>query len=80
MGPLLGEGGGSSPMSPVDFKKWQCPLSLFFVMSMSIFQYVNFKIWHLSNLRNILCCVGFMSPIDFKKWPCCTVEFKGQGS
>ena len=21
---------GGSPMSPVDFKKWQCPLSLFF--------------------------------------------------
>ena len=22
---------GGSPMSPVDFKKWQCPLSLFFL-------------------------------------------------
>ena len=25
----LDGGGGGSPMSPVDFKKWQCPLSLF---------------------------------------------------
>ena len=23
-------GGGGSPKSPVNFKKWQCPLSLFF--------------------------------------------------
>ena len=26
VGPLMG---GGAPMSPVDFKKWQCPLSLF---------------------------------------------------
>ena len=25
----LGALDGGSPMSPVDFKKWQCPLSLF---------------------------------------------------
>ena len=27
--PLAGALDGGSPMSPVDFKKWQCPLSLF---------------------------------------------------
>ena len=79
MGPLI-EGGGGSPMSPVDLKKIAMRPVVIFVMSMSIFKYVNFKIWHLSNLRNTLCCVGFMSSIDLKKWPCYPVEFKGQGS
>ena len=27
--PIYGALDGGSPMSPVDFKKWQCPLSLF---------------------------------------------------
>ena len=27
---------GGSPLSPVDFKKWQCPLSLFFRFSSRI--------------------------------------------
>ena len=26
---FIGALDGGSPMSPVDFKKWQCPLSLF---------------------------------------------------
>ena len=29
IGALDGGGGGGGPMLPVDFKKWQCPLSLF---------------------------------------------------
>ena len=69
-------------MSPVDFKKRQCPLSLSFLVDFKIVQCppVDFKkgqctspvtIFHffLSILK------GSMSPVEFKKRLCRPVEF-----
>ena len=71
-------------MSHVDFKKWQCPLSLY------LYFHVDFEIGkcRLLNLRKGPCrvsnffhmSIGFMSHVDFKKWLCRPVGFKGQGS
>ena len=55
-------------MSPVDFKKWQCPLSLFLDFP------VDFKIvqCRLSILRNgnVPCRLFLNVPVDFKGVQC----------
>ena len=79
LGPLM----GGNPISPVDFKKWQCPLSLFFRNVPGNLKMVQCR---LSNLRNTLCHVSnIFSHVDslhlacrFKKRQCRPVEFKGQ--
>ena len=75
---------GKGPISPVNFKKWQCSLSLF-KKKLS----VNFKIvqYHLPILRNTLCHVGniflmsidFTSLVDFGKNMCRTVKLRVKG-
>ena len=67
--------GGGSPVSHVDFKKWQCPLSLF----------LQCQCQFLIN-TNVACRtvhVMLVSPISHvgcQNCPCCPAEFKGQGS
>ena len=70
-------------MSYVNFKKCQCPLSLY------LHYQVDFKIakCRLSNLRKahimslifFPASIGFMSHVNFKEWPCRPVDFNGQG-
>ena len=83
----LGHLMGAPPVSPVDFKKLQCPLSLFLKFP------CRFKMpqCHLSILRNgnVPCYlflnvpddfkVAAMSPVELKKMPYRPVKFKGQG-
>ena len=74
------------PMSPVDFKKWQCHMSLSL-----IYAHVAYLCpCRMSNLRNdyVACrylflsrrmSLSLMTPDDFKKGPCRRVEFRGRG-
>ena len=57
---------GWSSISLDDFKKWQCPLSLFlkFVMSILI---SPFNVTILLLVIYFLISIGFMSPFNFKK-------------
>ena len=59
---------GGSPMSPVDFKKWQCPLSLLLNF------HVDFKKvpCPLSILRkvNVPCHYFFFLSVNFKRAQC----------
>ena len=79
---------GGSPMSPVGFKKWQSPLSLFLKFPVNYKKKVQ---CHLSNSRNdnvpcrnsfFKCSYRFqdlsMSPVKFEKRPCRPAELKGQ--
>ena len=76
-----------SPMSPVDFKKWPCPLSLFLRFPCPFFNGpispVDFKKWGCPLLLVLTFSWRFshgtMSPVDFKIMPCRPVKFKGQG-
>ena len=74
---------GGSPVSNVDFKKWPCPLSLFWQFSCRYqngpMSHVDFKKHPMScRLFSFLMSLGSMSYVDFKKWPCRLVEFRGQ--
>ena len=83
-GALDGRGWGS-PMSLVDFRKWQCPLSLFSEDFPIDFEMVQCRMSDSrhgpSHVTNILQHddIGFMSRLDFNKRPYRPVEFKGQG-
>ena len=65
VGPLM----GGSPISPVYFKKWQCPLSLFFKFSC---RFKKKKQCRLSILRNVNVPCRYFSnvPDDFKGVQC----------
>ena len=73
-----------SPMSPVDFEKWQCSLSLFSKVRVD-FEIVQCRLSILRN-GNVPCryfrnfTVNFaMWPVGFKKRLCRPVKFRGQG-
>ena len=67
-------------MSPVDFKKCQCRMSLSVFKALSP---VDFKKWpcHMSLyfLKPCRMSLGPMSHVKFKKQPCRYVDFRGQG-
>ena len=57
----LDGGGGGSPMSHVEFKKWLCQLSLFFNFNVDL----KMVPCRMSNLRNGLCHVdNIFSHVD----------------
>ena len=70
-------------MSLVEFKKSQCPVSVFLKC-----QFQNSLTLNLRNgprpgarvmsLIFVPMWRGFMSHVDFKKWSCPPVEYKGQ--
>ena len=94
---MIGSPGGSlittlgaldlgSPVSHVELKKSQCPLSLFFFQFPCRFQNVECRMTHvmsiiffLVSIIFFLMSIGSMSRVDFKKQPSRPVEFKGQG-
>ena len=74
-GPWLGV-----PMSHVDFKKWQCHMSLSLLFLYVIcriyetrmsYNYVSIFWTNLSHVTN--------PNVRFKKWPCRPVKFRGRG-
>ena len=68
-----------SQMSHVNFKKWQCPLSLFLQY---LKWFVACRIYGKVPVMSViffLLLVSSMSHVDFKKWPCHHVDYKGQG-
>ena len=72
------------PMSPVDFKKQQGPLSLssLFPCRFKMAQCHHGRIKEIPYVVSViffLMSLGFTSLVDFKKWPCRPVEFKGHG-
>ena len=79
--------GGGGAVSPADFKKWQCPLSLFFKCPCRCLNApispVDFKKRQCPLTLFSKCSCRFkgsaMSPVNFNKRPCRPVEFKGQG-
>ena len=56
---------GGSPMSPVDFKKWQCPLSLYFLGFPVDFIIVQCRLSIVRN-DNVPCHSFLNFPVDFK--------------
>ena len=69
-------------MSHVDFKTWQCrmSLSLLLVYPMSHVEFKN-RLCHMS-LQFLGRCRMSLSPmahVEFKKCPCRPVNFRGQG-
>ena len=71
-------------MSPVEFKKRQCPLSLEWPCPMSPLRCSHVagrieEIPHVVSLTFFLMSLGSMSHVDFKKCPCRRVECRGRG-
>ena len=66
MGPLMVGGRGGVPASPVDFKKWQCRMSL-----SHIYAHAEFQNWQsrLSQSFSTLCCMS-LSLLSAVEGPC----------
>ena len=80
----LGALDGGSPMSHVDFKKSQCPVSLRLPCPVSPLRYPNvacrfLEMAHVVSFILISVSLGSMSHVDFEKRPCRPVDFRGQG-
>ena len=76
-----GGGGGGSPMSHVNFKKWQCRMSLLLFSPMS---HVEFKkgLCHMSLYFVPPCRMSLspgMSRDELKNCPCRPVDLRGRG-
>ena len=56
-------------MSPVDLKKWQCPLSIFFINLPVDFEIVQCRLSILRN-DNVPCRYFSNVPVDFKVVKC----------
>ena len=80
----MGAFDGGSPMSHVDLRKSQCPMSLNLPCPMSPLRYPNVacrfsEMVHVVSLIQIVMSLGSMSRVDFKKRSCRPVDFKDQG-
>ena len=69
---------GGSPMSHVDFKKWQSRISLSFIFRNVTCQFLEKDMSHVT-IHSSPCrmLLSLMSHVEFKKCPCRPVDFRG---
>ena len=78
--PSSGALDGGSPMSHVDFKKWQCCMSLSLIFSNVTCQNQEKALSHVTIIFSpCRMSLSPMSHVKFKKCPCRPVDFRGQG-
>ena len=66
-------------MSHVDFKKWQCRMSLSHIFPNVTCQIQEKAVSHVAIMFSLgRMSLSQMSNVEFKKWPCRPVEFRGQ--
>ena len=78
LGPLIGP--PPPPMSHVDFKKWQCHMSLSLIFPNVTCRIYEKAMSHVTVISSpCRMSLSPMSHVEFKKVPCRAVDFRGQG-
>ena len=66
-------------MSPVDFKKYQCRMSLSLIYAHVTCRIQEIALSHATIfLKPCRMSISSLSHVEFEKWPCRPVEFRGQ--